>query len=584
MTRSRPAGRPRLRAGLALLTLGLGTTLATAPAVVLSATAATTEASEVTADSGNLAWGFRESFRNYVGRQTAALPPVGPVPVGERITLVAPGQFDEAGTPAANLDTTPPNETLPYLLPVAGGTVTDADNLTVDTTGGAVYHFPSHAFTVTVENVSVVVDGGVGALVGDLAVEIPENNLGYEPGTYGGDDVVLGEVATTTVDVSADAVTVTGTGVTLTAQGATALQDFLAEGATLDSFTVSAELTAPAQEPEPWNPTVTLSAASDLDPEGETVTVTGSGFDPAANVNTSGRPPVAANAPTGVYVVFGAFGDPWRPSQGAASAARTVLDQKWALPEPSYSQVLADFPTVAGQLVLLAPDGTFTAELDAAPSDTATGTYGVYTYAAGGAPANAAQELGVPVTFAAPGGNPGGSDDIDLEVTVPEDDGGPGGPGDPGAFTWTVVGGPGAVSLGTAEAGAGALTATGDLKQVTVSDTRTGGPAWSISATATDFVATGASSGSSAGSTASSFPGSSLGWSPSVTANTGGAAAGPVVHAGTGSGLTAGATLVSAPTGHAPGSVTADAALDLRIPLDTPPGDYASVLTLTAVG
>jgi hypothetical protein len=41
---------------------------------------------------------------------------------------------------------------------------------------------------------------------------------------------------------------------------------------------------------------------------------------------------------------------------------------------------------------------------------------------------------------------------------------------------------------------------------------------------------------------------------------------------------------VSAPEGHAPGSVAADAALDLRIPLDTPAGDYTSVLTLTAVG
>lgn len=572
MTRSRPAGRPRHRAGHALLATGLaatlGTALAAAPLVALTAAAA--EPSEVTADSGDLAWGFRESFRNYVGRQTAALPPIGAVPIGERITLVAPGEFDENGTPAAPLDTTPPNETLPYLLPVTGGTVTDADNLTVASAGGAVFHFPSHAFTVTVKDVSVVVDGGVGTLVGDLAVEIPENNLGYEPGTYGGDDVVLGQVANTTVNVSADAVTVSGTGVTLTAEGASALQDFLAEGAALDSFSVSAQTSAPVEEPEEWNPTVTLSKASGVDPEGETVTATGSGFDPAANINTSGRPPVAAGAPAGVYVVFGSFGSPWRPSEGAGSGARTVLDQKWALPEPSYSQVKADFPNVAGQLVLLSPDGTFTAELAAAPSDTATGTYGVYTYAAGGAAANAAQELGIPVSFA----TPGGEGDIDLEVTVPEGED-PGEPGEPGAFTWTVVGGAGAVSLGTAEAGAGALTATGDLKRVTVSDTRAGGPAWSINGTATDFFATGGSA---------SFPGSSLGWAPSVSENTGGAVAGALVRPSTGSGLTSGATLVSAPAGHAPGSVTADAALDLRIPLETPAGDYASVLTLTAVG
>lgn len=576
MTRSRPEGRARHHAGHALLAGGLaatlGTALAVAPLVAASASATSTaaEPGEVTAESGDLAWGFRQSFRNYVGRQTAALPPIGAVPVGQRITLVAPGQFDEDGTPAADLDTTPPNETLPYLLPVTGGSVTDADNLTVASAGGAVFHFPSHAFTVTVKDVAVVVDGGAGTLVGDLAVEIPENNLGYAPGTYGGDDVVLGEVATTTVDVSGDTVTVAGSGVTLTAEGASALQDFLAEGAALDDFTVSAEVGAPAEEPGDWNPTVTLSAASGLDPEGQTVTATGSGFDPAANVNTSGRPPVAAGAPAGVYVVFGSFGSPWRPSEGAGSGARTVLDQKWALPEPSYSQVKADFPNVAGQLVLLKPDGTFTAELAAAPSGTATGAYGVYTYAAGGAAANAAQELAVPVSFA----TPGGEGDIDLEVTVPEGED-PGEPGEPGAFTWTVVGGAGAVSLGTAQAGAGALTATGDLKRVTVSDTRAGGPAWSITGTATDFLATGGSA---------SFPGSSLGWSPSVADNTGGAVAGPLVRPSTGSGLTAGATLVSAPAGHASGSVTADAALDLRIPLETPSGDYASVLTLTAVG
>jgi len=554
-----PARYGRLVAGAGALAVGLGAALVAAPG------AQAAEPRDVVADSGSASWGFRESFRRYVGLQTAALPPVGAVPVGERITLVEPATFDVDGTPAATVDTTPPNETLPYLLPVTGGNVTDADDLDVTTAGGAVFHFPSHAFTVTVENVGIEVTGGVGKVVGDLTVEIPENNLGYEQGTYGGDDVVLGDVATTTVDVSGDQVSVTADGVTLTAAGASALQDFLQAGAELDDLTVTADLAAPAQT---WNPTVSLSKSEGFDPAGTgTLTVTGSGFDPAANTAT--RPPITTGQPTGVYVVFGKFAQDWRPSDGVASSARKVVSQKWALPEPSYSQLKASTPSVADQLVLLKEDGTFSADLEVRTDDTVDGVYGVYTYAAGGAAANAAQELAVPVAFTPAGGD---GENVDVEVTVPEGDGGGPVEPEPGEFTWTIASG-GAVSLGTATQGDAAFTATGDLRRVTVTDTRTGSPAWSVTGTVTDFFA---------GSR--SFSGSALGWTPALGANTGGAVAGAEVVAGAGSGLKGGATLVSAPEGHAAGSVAVDAGLDLSIPLSTPAGDYTGVLTLTAVG
>ncbi|MFF2455043.1 HtaA domain-containing protein [Isoptericola sp. NPDC058082] len=554
-----PARYGRLVAGAGALAVGLGAALVAAPAAQAAAPR------DVVADSGSASWGFRESFRRYVGLQTAALPPVGAVPVGERITLVDPATFDVDGTPAATVDTTPPNETLPYLLPVTGGSVTDADDLAVTTSGGAVFHFPSHAFTVTVENVGIEVAGGVGKVVGDLSVEIPENNLGYEQGTYGGDDVVLGDVATTTVDVSGDQVSVTADGVTLTAAGASALQDFLQAGAELDDLTVTADLAAPAQT---WNPSVSLSKSAGFDPAATgTLTVTGSGFDPAANTAT--RPPITTGQPTGVYVVFGKFAQDWRPSDGVASSARKVVSQKWALPEPSYSQLKASNPSVAEQLVLLKEDGTFSADLDVKTDDSVDGVYGVYTYAAGGAAANAAQELAVPVAFTPAGGD---GENVDVEVTVPEGDGGGPVEPEPGEFTWTVASG-GAVNLGTATQGDAAFTATGDLRRVTVTDTRAGNPAWSVTGTVTDFFA---------GSR--SFSGSALGWTPALGANTGGAVAGTAVVAGSGSGLKGGATLVSAPEGHAAGSVAVDAGLDLSIPLSTPAGDYTGVLTLTAVG
>ncbi|MEU2200728.1 HtaA domain-containing protein [Isoptericola sp. NPDC019482] len=550
-----PARYGRLVAGAGALAVGLGAALVAAPA------AQAADPRDVVADSGSASWGFRESFRRYVGLQTAALPPVGAVPVGERITLVDPATFDTDGTPAATADTAPPNETLPYLLPVTGGSVTDADDLEVSTSGGAVFHFPSHAFTVTVENVGIEVTDGVGKVVGDLTVVIPENNLGYEHGTYGGDGVVLGDVATTTVDVSGDQVSVTADGVTLTAAGASALQNFLQEGADLDDLTLTADLEAPAQV---WNPAVTLSKSAGFDPSATgRLTATGSGFDPAANTAT--RPPITTGQPTGVYVVFGKFAEDWRPSDGVASSARKVVSQKWALPEPSYSQLKASNPSVADQLVLLNEDGTFTAELDVKTDDTAEGVYGVYTYAAGGAAANAAQELALPVTFAQPGAE---GDDIELGVTVPE---GTEPEPEPGEYSWTIASTE-AIDLGTATQGADAFTAGGALHQITVKDTRPQGT-WSINGSVGDFV------GGSA-----SFSGSALGWTPSASGDTGGLQLGPVVQPGVGTGLAARSTLASAPAGHQAGSVTVDAALKLSIPLDTPAGDYQGVLTLTAVG
>src|SRR5688500_17259834 len=50
------------------------------------------------------------------------------------------------------------------------------------------------------------------------------------------------------------------------------------------------------------------------DVEGKTVSITGSGFDPAAAIGT--RPPLSGQ-PSGSYVVFGKFADVWQPSANA---------------------------------------------------------------------------------------------------------------------------------------------------------------------------------------------------------------------------------------------------------------------------
>lgn len=125
---------------------------------------------------------------------------------------------------------------------------------------------------------------------------------------------------------------------------------------------------------------------------GDTISVWGTGFDPAAHTGT--RPPLSGQ-PSGVYVVFGRFGDPWKPSAGAPSSARTVIAQKWALPAAS-RQVLDPTGTGAA-FVTIDQYGRFEATLTVAES-AAAGTYGVYTFAGSGA-VDAAQELAVPLTL-----------------------------------------------------------------------------------------------------------------------------------------------------------------------------------------
>lgn len=144
----------------------------------------------------------------------------------------------------------------------------------------------------------------------------------------------------------------------------------------------------------PATPAIVVSATSGVDPAGETLTVTGTGFDPAAHVGT--RPPLAGQ-PSGVYVTFGKFASDWKPSEGAPSSARKILSQVWVLPQASYD-ALGGAGTPG--LALLHADGSFSVEVDAAPSDVSTNNaYGVAVYPGSGA-VNPAQELLVPATFA----------------------------------------------------------------------------------------------------------------------------------------------------------------------------------------
>jgi hypothetical protein len=141
---------------------------------------------------------------------------------------------------------------------------------------------------------------------------------------------------------------------------------------------------------------VHASKTTAIDPDGETITITGTGFDPNAHVGT--RPPLARQ-PSGVYVVFGRFANPWKPSESAPSSARETILQKWAL--PAAQKAILDPTGTNDELILLNPDGTFTATLAVAPGGTSAGDYAIAVYPGSGA-IDATQEVLTPISFADP--------------------------------------------------------------------------------------------------------------------------------------------------------------------------------------
>ncbi len=122
------------------------------------------------------------------------------------------------------------------------------------------------------------------------------------------------------------------------------------------------------------------------------------------------------------------------------------------------------------------------------------------------------------------------------------------------------------------------LGTAGQLRPVTVTDTRASDPGWDVSAQVSDFVA---------GSGEGSFGGGFLGWSPSVTSS----ASGQVVTPGgavapgfpTGEGLSVPRELASAQAGEGLGTAVLGGGLQLQIPVETDPGTYTAVLTITAI-
>jgi hypothetical protein len=361
-TRSRAGRARRLGAGALVAALAAGT--------VIVGGAAPAHAAPVAAADGTADWGVRASFRSYV---------TGPIASGSITTS------DGA--------TTNPDGT--FRFPNGTGTV-DADAGTLDASFDGTVNFNGHsgALDLTITDLQVSRSGDSGAITADVA-SLGLGSTEYE--SY--PDVVLADLDFTGIAPAtapnpgggAD-ITFSTVAATLTADGSAAFAGFYPAGTALDPITFTVTTAAPPV----WSPVITVSKSIDVDPDGETVTVSGAGFDPNANIST--RPPVPVGMPSGVFVVFGRFADTWKPSEGAPISARTVIDQKWPLPAASKAAAEAAFGPNP-QYVVLQPDGSFTTTLNLTQNDLVTGNYGIFTYAAGGAIPNPSQETFTPISF-----------------------------------------------------------------------------------------------------------------------------------------------------------------------------------------
>ena len=139
-------------------------------------------------------------------------------------------------------------------------------------------------------------------------------------------------------------------------------------------------------------PRITVSKTTGLNP-GDKIIVHGAGFDPSTTIGT--RPPLSGQQ-SGSYVTFGKFAAAWQPSTGATGGTRTVIDQKWALPQGSFNVLNPTGTTPA--YVLIDPYGNFETILTAGTSTSLNPNYGVYSYPGSGA-TSTAHELAVPITF-----------------------------------------------------------------------------------------------------------------------------------------------------------------------------------------
>ncbi|MDG4764040.1 HtaA domain-containing protein [Solwaraspora sp. WMMD406] len=457
---------------------------------------------------GSLNWGFKASFRTYVSSGNGN-PPIA---ASDGASINADGTF---------------------AFPSTGGSYDAETGETNATYGGTVvFSYPAHMFTITLANPTVAVSGGAAVLKADVELE----STAFPPV-----DVTQATIADLTTAsgnpvAGADGITGTGLAATLTAEGAAAFAGFYGAGETLDPLTFDA---ATSGGGEPGAPAVTVTPSTGVDPDGATIAVIGSGFDPEAN-----------NA-AGIYVSFGPKVDEHWTNASVLQVTKWVSSTN----EPTDAR---DTMNADGSFSTTLPiSARYTDRNGNAVDCTVTQCY-VITFAARGS-ADRSQDTFTPITFAAAAG--GGSASQQIAATVL-----PGGP-----LTLSVAG-----SSVTLPAVANGAVTSGALNAATVADLRGSNAGWSLVGQSGDFVAAGDAV----------IAANNLGWVPSasVVDDPLVGAAGTVTPgavADPGAGLGTARALCTSAAGASAGTFTCGAQLNLGVPASATPGDYTATLTLT---
>ena len=326
----------------------------------------------VRSGGGALDWGFKASWRSYL------------------TSSFTKGTQQVYGGAVANQDGTVhyPESTESNYDPATGVGV-------IAYTGGVQWQSEAHGFTIVMQNPRITI-----AADGSAAVSA-ETSTSDTAGSASVERVIVATLSNAGVPGEGEEMLtwsgVSGVFASMLAPGGVARY----AGQATDPFSFSTPAAAPVVTPV-WEPAISVALA-DGTPlaagakvyKDDVIVVRGSGFDPLSHPRpVTGRPPVTAGDPTGNYVVFGNFAEAWRPSSGAASSARVIGDQRWAMTDATFGNIAPSYLSVVrAQRVALGADGAFTAELTAKAATSAPGSYGVFTYVAGGGANEAAQEL-----------------------------------------------------------------------------------------------------------------------------------------------------------------------------------------------
>jgi hypothetical protein len=369
--------------------------------MVLRATPAHAAASNIS--GGSLDWGAKASFRSYIA---------GPIAAGS-ITVTGA---------TTNTDGT-------FRFAPGSGTYDGATGALNASFTGKV-RFIGHdmgdgpLLDVTFDHLRIEISGSAANLVADVdSKSLTSAEVVHYP------NLVLAtlNMAGIAPSVAGATVTFTNVPVALTAAGVPAFAEFYEAGTALDPLTFSVTIAAAASPtatatattpaattttpaatatavpatatattpPVQGSPKITLSKTV-VNPAGDTITVTGTGFLPSMAMGT--RPPLAGQ-PAGTYIAFASFAADWKPSAGAPGSARPTdgANLRWAVPEASRDLVGRDAS------VTLNPDGSFTAVITVRrdyPGALANGNYGIYTFPGSGG-VQPLFETFTPVTFSA---------------------------------------------------------------------------------------------------------------------------------------------------------------------------------------